>query len=276
MRGPAAFLALAATLAAPARGQQPGGQASYALRGTVTDTSAAPLPYCYVRLAGARSSILCDEGGRFRLEAQVGRNDFEVRRLGYVPARFTVFLADTVLDVTVQLSPIPTELQPITVTAPGLSPALVESGFYERMRLRTFTATYVTPEEIERLHPQHVTQLLSDRPALKMAYTGRVAVPWDRSGDCIMNTFVDGIEIKGLYGAQTGERIGRRLPLMRSLTEYQPPAPISGVGLDEFISPDAVAAIEIYPSGPGVPQRFQTFNSCGVIAIWTKRGAPPS
>lgn len=263
-------------LAAPLRGQDAPRQASPAIQGAVTDTSGTPLPYCYVRLAAAQSSILCDQAGRFLLlDVRPGRNAIEVRRLGYVPGQFTVEVPDSGLVVAIQLVPLPTLLQPVTVTAPGgLTPSLVENGFYERMGLRTGTGSYITPQEIERLHPQHTTQLLSDRPALKMGYTGRFAVPWDRNGDCIMNTFVDGIEIKNLYGTDTGQRTGRRLPLMSSLTQYRPPAPVEGIGIDDFISPDAVAAIEIYPSGPGVPQQFQVFGSCGAIVIWTKRGAP--
>ncbi len=267
---------LCAGLAAPLAAQQ-----RFAITGTVTDTAGAALPYCYVRLGGAQGSILCDREGRFRLsDATFGTNTIEVRRLGYVPARFTVDVEDTVLDVTIQLTPLPTQLQPVTVTATELNQSLAAEGFYERMRQREMgvgSGVFITPQEIEQLRPQHVTQLLSDRPAVKMGYTGELAIPWDRNGDCILNVFLDGIEVKNVYGTPEnsiqGQRIGRGFG---SRTGRVLPDRITGLGIDGLVGPEQVAAIEIYPSGPGVPQQFQVFGSCGAIVIWTKRGAPPA
>lgn len=40
---------------------------------------------------------------------------------------------------------------------------------------------------------------------------------------------------------------------------------------DGVISPDEVAAVEIYPLSGSVPDPYQHLNgTCGVIAIWTK------
>ncbi len=273
MRRAAVLLVSATALAAPLAAQQ-----RFAITGTVTDTAGAPLPYCYVRLARAQASILCDQAGRFRLgDATFGTNTIEVRRLGYVPARFTVDVEDTVLDVQIQLTPLATQLQPVTVTASELNQSLVSEGFYERLRQREMgvgSGVFITPQEIEQLRPQHVTQLLSDRPAVKMGYTGELAIPWDRNGDCILNVFLDGIEVKNVYGTPEnsiqGQRIGRGFG---SRTGRVLPDRITGLGIDGLVGPEQVAAIEIYPSGPGVPQQFQVFGSCGAIVIWTKRGA---
>jgi hypothetical protein len=46
--------------------------------------------------------------------------------------------------------------------------------------------------------------------------------------------------------------------------------PITGIGLDEFILPSSIAAMEIYPSGAATPLEFRAANGCGAIVIWTK------
>jgi hypothetical protein len=232
----------------------------------VTDTLGAPLALALVRRMGARSAVVCDDSGRFRLtDVSPGRNVIEVRRLGYVPSQFTVNVpADSALRVVIQLNAVPVVLEPLQVTSEGRSRSLVEHGFYERMRVNT-GATYITPEEFEALHPLHVTQVLQDRPGVKIGYKDRFAVPWDRTGSCILNVFVDGIEIK-LY-RQQGKRVSYDFG-QRAAQPEEPP--IDPIGIDGFVQPSVVKAIEIYPSGAQVPPEFRTFNSCGAIVIWTK------
>lgn len=42
-------------------------------------------------------------------------------------------------------------------------------------------------------------------------------------------------------------------------------------GIDEYLDPGAVAAIEVYPRAAQAPAQYQALNaSCGVILIWTK------
>jgi len=41
--------------------------------------------------------------------------------------------------------------------------------------------------------------------------------------------------------------------------------------IDDLISTNTVAAIEVYPTAVNAPPRYQTLNgNCGVILIWTK------
>ena len=43
--------------------------------------------------------------------------------------------------------------------------------------------------------------------------------------------------------------------------------------IDAMVNPLDVAGLEYYPSGNRIPHRFSLLNgSCGLIAVWTKRG----
>jgi len=279
---------VAAVLADGATAQEPPRQPVAVIVGRVTDTLGAPLPYCFVRVENAPSAVLCDSTGRFRL-AGVSREltTFEVRRLGYVPGRFTAMVLSDSMAFTIQLVPVATVLRPIRVTAPGapaLSPWLVEHGFYERMRAGV-TGMFVTPEELERLKPQRVTQVLQDRPGIKITRTeavGNEPIPlvWGRNY-CLLNVFVDGIEIRGVYDMSEGQRRGGvsfygSPGFRRQGANDMPTTRITGMGIDAFLPPHTIAAMEIYSSGPNTPIEFRTTNECGAIVIWTKVGTRPA
>ncbi len=272
-------LALIITLTVLAAGaQEPPRQPGPVIVGTVTDTLGAALPYCSVAVENPPSAVLCDSLGGFRV-AGLSRQmtTFEVRRLGYVPGRFSVIIPGDSLRAIVQLVPLPTVLSPIDVTAAGASEvlaALAEHGFYERMRVGA-TGMFITPEELERLRPERVTEALRDRPGIRITFGGihgnePIPLIWGRNF-CLLNVFVDGLEINGIYDVSDGARRGGvdyfGKPGWPGSVEQRPTV---GVGLDAFIRPDAIAAIEIYLSGPATPIQFRTTNECGAIVIWTK------
>ena len=289
--GATAFAVVCFSAAGGAVAQEPSRQPDAIIVGRVTDTLGAPLPYCFVRLENGQSAVLCDSTGHFRL-AGLGHNltTFEVRRLGYVPGRFTAMVVSDSMQFTIQLAPVRTILRPIRVTAaavPDFSPWLTERGFYRRMR-EGLTGMFITPEELERLKPQRVTEVLQDRPGIKIVYRGGLAnelIPyvWGRN-NCLLNVFVDGIEIRGVYALDPKDLGYRRggvsfygSPGFRGLGVAGPPSqPVNDLGIDAFILPRNIAAIEIYPSGPTTPIEFRTTNECGAIVIWTKVGTRPA
>ncbi len=266
-----AVLACGAIVATPLQGQQPGRPRQGAIEGTVTDTLGAPLSLAYVRRAGAPSAVLCDDSGRFRLtDVEPGFNVIEVRRLGYVPGTFSVAVpVESALFVVVQLTPVPPVLDPVIVTEERLSPSLVERGFYERLRLRRLGAgagTFITPEDLAARRPSRVTDALRGISGLEIRNHSDLAVPWGRTGQCIMSVWVDGVQIRDLYqfSAETpAERMG--------MVWSGPGGRVKGTGIDGFIKPNEVKAIEVYPSGPGTPPQFVALTgTCGAIVIWTR------
>jgi len=270
----------ALSLPGGADGQQPPPQPRAVIVGRVTDTLGTPLPECFVRLEQARAATLCDSVGRFRLPG-VGHEvtTFEVKRLGYVPGRFSVMVLGDSIQVNIQLVPIVLELPPITVTAEGLNPYLVERGFYRRMQ-EGETALFITPEELERLRPRQVTDVLKGRPSLNITWVdeggGELVPLLSGRNYCLLNVFVDGIEIPGIY--KRSENIRGGVSAFSQVGQAgQPPTGGAASGapdlsLDAFILPHTIAAIEIYPSGPSTPIEFRSANECGAIVIWTKVG----
>jgi hypothetical protein len=279
----AAIASLTSSLERGASAQQPfpSAQAGATIIGQVTDTLGSPLPHCLVRLEDAASAVLCDSAGTFRLSGlSHAATTFEVRRLGYTPGRFTVVVPGDSMRVTVQLVEMPALLAPISITAPGHSPWLESHGFYDRLRAN-ISGTFITPEEFQALRVQRVTQALAGRPAVKIIASGPVAVPWDVTGRCLLNVFVDGLEIN-LYDVASGTRRGG-VSFMGAWGKISPggegPSASSlkrSLGIDGFIQPSMVQAIEIYPSGPQTPIEFRASNECGAIVIWTKVGSRPA
>ena len=251
--------------------QIPRGVATATIAGRVTDTLGSPLPFCFAASPSAGAAVLCDDSGYFRLPGlPSGRVELSVRRLGYRPGEFTLqLLPESTLNVIVQLVPLPTELGPINVTAEGLYRSLAEAGFYERLRMREIGSAgiFITPEEFEALRPSRVTDVLQARPSVQLVYNGQLAVPWGRYGRCLLNVYVDGLEIRNLYEMPAGrssDHIWMGEPVVVG-------GRVTGIGIDGFIKPEAVLAMEIYPSATSTPIRFRSANSCGAIVIWTKR-----
>ena len=266
-------------LARGAAAQQPAPRSPAVIVGRVTDTLGTPLPQCFVSVEGARAATMCDSVGRFRLPG-LGHEvtTFDVKRLGYVPGRFSVIVLGDSMQVSIQLVPVALELAPITVTAEKLDAYLVERGFYRRMQ-EGETPLYITPQELERLRPPQVTAVLRDRPGINITWVdegGGELVPLVSGRNyCLLNLFVDGIEIPGIYGKSQSIRGGVSTISQVGRAGQPPPggaASGADLSLDTFVLPSSIAAIEIYPSGPSTPIEFRTTNQCGAIVIWTKLG----
>jgi hypothetical protein len=41
-------------------------------------------------------------------------------------------------------------------------------------------------------------------------------------------------------------------------------------GVDDFLTPDMLEGVEVYPRNAGAPPEFVTSNQCGVVAFWTR------
>lgn len=250
---------LAVIAAAASAGRSAVGQdRSSALWGVVRDTAGQPLPMVMVTVAlQAERRAFTDSLGGFRLDAvPPGVHRVEFRRIGFVPAAFDVVVPPAPgRSVTVVLESLPLRLDTITVAGRVVYDGLARVGFYERQRQREIglgTATFLGPEEIEARHALYTTQLLYGINGLHIVFVGSRPIPMGRTRQCVLATFVDGQEVE-LYEGRRG-------------------GPVGGIGLDLFIHPGAIRAIEVYPSGPGTPVQFQSTRAagCGAIVIWTK------
>lgn len=215
--------------------------------------SQRPVEAATVMIPGLEASALTDGDGRFRVgSVPPGTHQVTFRHVAYgehstdvrVPPGRTV-------DVEIEAVQEAIEVEPITVTVEARDVYLDQQGFYERVHDAEVRGGYfVTPEMLERRNPLRVSHVLEAVPRVKVS---RFGVPWlprslGISASCNrgMLVYLDGTKF-----------------------------PLRGTrdGIDRIPASD-VAAMEVYRGPSELPAEFSGSDArCGVVAIWTKRGA---
>lgn len=155
------------------------------------------------------------------------------------------FQANDQVDFTWRLLSDTVRLRPIAVTANARQPAGRSGGFYERMQRRSAFGHFIGRDQIEKQRPFTVSDLLRTIPGL-------VVTPSPAGfGDVVRTT----------EGCQPAIYLdGIRFPLM-------------GESIDQIVNPMDLEGIEVYTHAAEVPVEFAgPGSSCGVIALWTRRG----
>ena len=235
------------------------------IRGTVTDTAGAVVPYVNVRVG--HDLRVTDDSGRFSvaLSDRKGKR-LEFRRIGYLPTDVQLAAGgDTTLSVA--LIPNAQLLSPAVVKVREQMVKLERVGFYRRMTDREKSINsghFITAEEIEKRNfPHQLTILLEAIPSVSVRTNRGLRVPMG-TGGCVMTTYLDGARLVA-YSEQS----------LSSGTGFYTGGAIrkdpAGGGLDGLIGTGSVAGIEVYSRGNAAPPQYQSLNgSCGVILIWTR------
>lgn len=149
-------------------------------------------------------------------------------------------------DVTQSVSLIP-QLGEVIVTEKRVDQFLEDQGFNRRMK--TGFGTYITREEVKKKGRLDMTDVLRGIPGINLQrYESRLIATVNRrtnktdSTPCALDVYVDGYNMGG-----------------------HPP------DLNLISTPAEVAAVEVYKGPATAPPRFNRFNSCGAIVIWTKQ-----
>jgi hypothetical protein len=187
-----------------------------------------------------------------------GRGEFEIRqvpwgwyqivvaRIGYRSKAVDVAVAGdpSGIYLAVTLEPLPVELEPVVIR--GDTATVVAYGrmadFFRRKRAGW--GQFITRQDIERMTPLRITDLLWGAPGVWMTY--------DRWGQAVV--FFRGQLSRG----------GRCFPAIY-IDRHRLPGDLS---LDEWVWPDAVEGIEIYRSAVTTPPEFS--GGCGAIVVWTR------
>lgn len=187
-----------------------------------------------------------------------GSYHLRVGRTGY--ARTTPRLvtgAHSYINVEVRLKSDAVLMAPLTVVARSASvTSPVLDNFHARMRQGL--GTYITREDLQRMRPNAVSDVVTRVPGLFLAshgvmgrqiYSGRTA---GTAPGCPAQIWVDGFLVN---------------PRSKAGGE------VTGMTLDEAVRPQDVEGIEIYHGLATVPAEFMSIDSrCAVIAVWTRRG----
>ncbi|MCZ6917888.1 MAG: carboxypeptidase regulatory-like domain-containing protein [Gemmatimonadetes bacterium] len=215
------------------------------LVGAVTDLRSGEGVGATPIMLNGRVIVLADTEGEFAVTMMMpgGVNVLEVRRVGYEPLTVELQIepetTELTLDITLRTAAVP--LRPVVVeTAPAPVSRRLQ-GFYERKRYEN--GTFLTPEQIDRISAQRVTDILRTIPGLRVYGSG-------------MNVRID---------------------IPRCLRNLQPRILVDNLeyahsNIDIGLQPQDIAAVEVYTAGARIPVQYNRPGSrtCGVILIWTK------
>ncbi|HUG40648.1 MAG TPA: carboxypeptidase regulatory-like domain-containing protein [Longimicrobiales bacterium] len=254
-----ASLLMLATAVGAGLGQPGFLSAQIRIDGQVIDNAnLEPIVGVEVRVSTARGhrlgTVFTNDQGVFSFTVtEDGGYVFNASRVGYQRTETPILWTDgfQVYEVEIRLDPKAVLLAPIEVLARSRryeSPIL--EGFRER--LRAGFGHYLTLEDIRRIRPSRVSDLLSNVPGVQLQSSGaglQRVVTMRR--DCRAEIFVDGMLLTPDIGGATAG---------------------PGFTVDDAVSSGSVLGIEVYRGLSTVPAEFLTPRArCGVVVIWTRR-----
>lgn len=190
-------------------------------------------------------TVLTDSAGRFRFHVpRPGYYLLEGSGLGYLKVKSPVvaILGNDTVDVELRLATDAVPLAPLTITARRSTRARLLDDFEQR-RKKGF-GQFLGPEDIKRLSPFHVTDLLREMRGIIM-HADRTQVDLTMramlGGRCVPHIVVDGVAVS------------------------------ENIPINEFLSASSIRAVEVYTLASDVPAEFASVirRGCGAVVLWT-------
>lgn len=222
-------------------------------RGTIVDSSGAPVFGAIVEEAATATRTMSDSLGRFRLLGlDPGLLFVRVRKLGYLAEYFPITgVGGRNVTKTVRLRPAGQQLATVEVRDRALSRDGKLRGFYERAAKGT--GIFIERDELLRRNASQLSDVLRGRNGVTVygggangntiAGRGFRMAGGQGPGVCPLPLILDGVYIK----------------LQDGLT------------VDRIVNIQDVRAIEVYATGPQVPAELANGQTdCGAIVVWTR------
>lgn len=219
------------------------------VRGRVKSTDGRALPNAIVRVLGTGTQVRTNAAGEFAiLDAGSGTRSIEARAIGFQPHRVPVLLrASAPAQVTLILAVQSVLLDTVRVVAGReMSPEVLG---IER-RWRAGLGRHMNAVMIRERASSFVTDALRGMAGVSVrqqerGYGQEVLMRGFGGNVCAPQVFIDGLRTSmGGTGAFT---------------------------IDDFVSLDNIAAVEVYARANLVPPDYTTMaGGCGVVTIWTK------
>lgn len=211
--------------------------------GRVLDLSGAPISRVRVSVNGDSAFAMSGSDGRFTLRnIRSGTRSVTARRLGFEPAAQVVAIhSGNPTDITVRLGEFVPVLDTVRITASSAQIGLDRVGFTKRKTIGA--GYYLTPEEISGRNALQLPELLTTAPMLR-------------------RTTVDGHQV--ITGRPQGASNG-------CVTYFVDGVPWMGGGIEDFIRPSEVAAVEVYSTSFTPGQFIGAAQQCETVVIWTKQ-----
>lgn len=196
-----------------------------------------------VELEGTKISTTTNEKGEFSLtNLPSGSKILVLRHLGFAADLVPVELSSLKEQrVNVKLSKFGPVLDPVLIKARRLA-ALDKVGFNRRRK--TSFGYYITPEQLEKVHPAFVTDILGQVPGLRLTYgvNGDIVSSVRTTGSGCVQYYVDDTPYQEVYPGD----------------------------INSFVTAGEVVAVEVYQEA-AVPLEYQpTGTSCTTILLWTR------
>jgi hypothetical protein len=231
----------------------------------VVAEDSTPIAYAFVQANGGRS-LLTDESGLVRLGPGKKQTfTIDVRRIGYKPFYGKIDLPDTGITIQVVLPSLAQQLSSVKVTSKKLASSLELSGFYRRwldMQKGASSAVFIGPEEIEKRNTSRTSMLLSGISGMNIARTSNGNSVAVTGNSCPMAVVIDGRVVCPNGGCLRDDAS------KTALTDQ------NTVLIDQVMSANSLAGIEVYKRGGNIPSDFHVDGDCGVVALWTGSRKP--
>lgn len=240
----------------------------------VRDRGGQGIPYAVVTVKSGVNRV-ADADGVVELPAPVDADSVElvVRRIGYRPFGDWVRVVEDGRFI-VEMDPLPRALNPRTITERRDTP-LARRGFYDRMervRRGATVARFITPEELDSRQVNIVSAILAGESYVKIERFGTRPILTGRTPGCALAVLVDGMRMSGMVEeiyTREGQDEVRRLGGGQQGTQR---FLASRTTVDDLISAQSVAGMELYPTAASAPielQRAAGNGWCGILAIWS-------
>ena len=197
-----------------------------------------------VEVVGTDVVALTNENGEFTLSnLPSGSHVLLARHLGFGAEMMPVDLsAREPKRVTMRLPKFVAVIDPVTVTAKRVA-SLDKVGFNQRKK--GAVGYFLDPEQIKRMNPTYLTDILRQVPGLRVSYSPQ--------GDVVSGT-------RGVGGSGCVQYYVDDMPWQSA-----------GTGdINSFVNGSEVVGAEIY-QGPNTPPQYtRSMTDCVTIVLWTK------
>ncbi len=200
-----------------------------------------------VELVGTDIVAMTNEKGDFSMRnLPSGSHVLLARHLGFGAETVPVDLSShEPRQVTIKLPKFVAIMDPVLVTARRVA-SLDKVGFSQRKR--SGQGYYLGPEQIQRMHPNYLTDILRTVPGLRVNYTPNGEVITPSRG------------ISSLLGGGCVQYFVDDMPWQSAMPG----------DINLFVNGNEVVGVEVY-SGPGTPAQYtRGMQDCTTVVLWTK------
>ena len=196
-----------------------------------------------VEVVGTDVVALTNEKGEFTLRnLPSGSRVLLARHLGFGAETVPVDLSSREpKQVTIRLPKFVAVIDPVVVTAKRVA-SLEKVGFTQRKK--GGTGYFLDPDQIQRMHPRILTDILRQVPGLRISYTP------------------EGEVVSSSRGTSSG--------CVQYIVDDMPWQSAMPGDINNFVNANEVVGAEIY-QGPGTPPQYSRgMSDCTTIVLWTK------